>query len=59
VLNIRQLMNIVLDSSSTIYACWCDLIEQALQCYALLEHVTNDTSSTDPRWIRMDSVVLN
>jgi hypothetical protein len=34
-------------------------MEQALQRYALLEHVTDDTPSTDPGWIRMDSVILN
>jgi hypothetical protein len=59
VLNVHQLVNIVLNSSSTNYACWCDLMEQALQRYALLEHVTDDTPSTDPGWIQMDSVVLN
>jgi hypothetical protein len=59
VLNVRQLVNIVLNSSSTNYACWCDLMEQALQRYALLEHVTDDTPSNDPGWIQMDSVVLN
>jgi hypothetical protein len=36
VLNVRQLVNIVLDFSSTSYASWRDLMEQALQCYALL-----------------------
>jgi hypothetical protein len=30
VLNVRQLVNIVLDSSSTNYAYWCDLMEQTL-----------------------------
>jgi hypothetical protein len=59
VLNVRQLVNIILDSSSTNYACCRDLMEQALQRYALLEHVTDDTPSTYPGWIRMDSVVLN
>jgi hypothetical protein len=59
VLNVNQLVNIILDSSSTNYTCWCDLMEQALQCYALLEHVTDDTSSTDPGWIQMDNVILN
>jgi hypothetical protein len=59
VLNVRQLVNIVLDSSSTNYACWCDLMEQALQRYALLKHVTNDTPSTDPGWIRMYIIILN
>jgi hypothetical protein len=58
VLNVRQLVNIILNSSTN-YACWHDLMEQALQRYALLEHVTDDAPSTDPRWIQMDSVVLN
>jgi hypothetical protein len=38
VLNVRQLVNIVLDSSSTNYASWRDLIEQTLQCYTLIKH---------------------
>jgi hypothetical protein len=59
VLNVRQLVNIVLDSSCTNYASWRDLIEQALQRYAMIKHVTDDAPSNDPRWIRMDSIVLN
>jgi hypothetical protein len=59
VLNVCQLVNIILDSSSTNYACWRDLMEQALQRYALLKHVTDDTLSTDPGWLQMDNVVLN
>jgi hypothetical protein len=59
VLNVRQLVNIVLDSYSTNYASWRDLMEQALQCYALIKHVTDEVPSNDPGWIRMDSVVLN
>jgi hypothetical protein len=51
-------VNIVLDSSTN-YTCWRDLIEQALQCYALLEHVTDNAPPTDPGWIRIDNVVLN
>jgi hypothetical protein len=51
-------VNIVLDSSTN-YASWHDLIEQALQRYALIKHATDDTPSNDPGWIRMDSVVLN
>jgi hypothetical protein len=58
-LNVRQLVNIVLDSSSTNYTYWHDLMEQALQRYALLKHVTDDTPPTDSGWIRMDNVVLN
>jgi hypothetical protein len=34
-------------------------MEQALQRYGLIKHVTNDTPSNDPGWIRMDSVILN
>jgi uncharacterized tellurite resistance protein B-like protein len=58
VLNVRQLVNIVLDSSTN-YASWRDLMEQALQRYALIKHVTDDTLSNDPGWIRMDNVILN
>jgi hypothetical protein len=58
-LNIRQLVNIVLDFSSTNYTCWRDLMEQALQCYALLEPIMDDTPSTDLGWIRMGSVIFN
>jgi hypothetical protein len=59
VLNVRQLVNIILDSSSTNYANWRDLMEQALQRYALIKHGTDDAPSNDPGWIRMDNVVLN
>jgi hypothetical protein len=57
VLNVRQLVNIVLDSTN--YASWRDFMEQALQRYALIKHITDDTPSNDLGWIRMDSVVLN
>jgi hypothetical protein len=56
VLNIRQLVNIVLDSCFTNYASWRDLMEHTLQHYALIKHVTNDAPSNDLGWIRMDSV---
>jgi hypothetical protein len=51
-------VNIVLDSSTN-YVSWRDLMEQALQSYALIKHVMDDAPSDDPGWIRMDSVVLN
>jgi hypothetical protein len=57
VLNVLQLVNIVLDSTN--YVSWRDLMEQALQRYALIMHVTDDAPSNDPGWIRMDSVILN
>jgi hypothetical protein len=34
-------------------------MEQALQCYALIKHITDDAPSNDSGWIQMDSVVLN
>jgi hypothetical protein len=58
VLNVRQLVNIVLDSSTN-YASWHDLMEQVLQHYALIKHVTDDAPSNDPGWTRMDNVILN
>jgi hypothetical protein len=57
-LNVHQLVNIVLDSSTN-YACWRDFMEQTLQRYALIKHVTNDTPSNNPGWIQMDNIVLN
>jgi hypothetical protein len=59
VLNICQLVNIVLDSSSTNYTSWRDLMEQALLRYTLIKHVTDDALSNDPGWIQMDNIVLN
>jgi hypothetical protein len=60
VLNVRSLVNIVLDSTSTTYASWRNLMMMVLERYALLDHVNSDVaSSTDPGWRRMDSVVLN
>jgi hypothetical protein len=57
VLNVRQLMNIALDSTN--YASWRDPMDQALQRYTLIKQVTDDAPSNDPRWIQMDTVVLN
>jgi hypothetical protein len=60
VLNVRSLVNIVLDFSSTTYASWRDLMMIVLERYALLDHVDSDVAaSTDLGWRRMDSVVLN
>jgi hypothetical protein len=60
ILNVRSLVNIILDSTSTTYASWRDLMMMVLERYALLDHVNSDVaSSTDLGWRRMDSVVLN
>jgi hypothetical protein len=51
VLNIRSLVNIILDSTSTTYASWRDLMMMVLERYALLDHVNSDiASSTNPGW---------
>jgi hypothetical protein len=48
VLNVRSLVNIVLDSTSTTYSNWHDLMMMVLERYTLLDHVNSDnTSSTD------------
>jgi hypothetical protein len=60
VLNVRSLVNIVLDSCSTTNASWRDLMMMVLERYALLDHVNSDVApSTEPGWRRMDNVVLN
>jgi hypothetical protein len=60
VLNVRSLVSIVLDSSSTTYTSWRDLMMIVLERYALLDHVDSDIApSTDPSWHRIDNVVLN
>jgi hypothetical protein len=57
VLNVRQLVNIVLDSSTN-YASWRDLMEQALQRYALIKHITDDAPSNDPGWTTLSKIKL-
>jgi hypothetical protein len=42
-------VNIVLDSSSTTYTSWRDLMMMVLERYALLDHVDSDVApSTNP-----------
>jgi hypothetical protein len=57
--NICQLVNIVLDTMSSNYAIWCDLMLMAMTRYSLTNHVLSDDAFTDdPAWTRMDVVVL-
>jgi hypothetical protein len=59
VLNVRQLVNIVLDTTSSNYAIWCDLMLMTLTQYTLAVHVLFDDAFTDdPAWTRMDAVIL-
>jgi hypothetical protein len=57
--NIRQLVNIMLDTTSSNYAIWRDLMLMALTRYSLVDHIlSNDAFIDDPMWTRMDTVVL-
>jgi hypothetical protein len=57
--NNRQLVNIVLDNTSSNYAIWRDLMLMALTRYSLADHILSDDAFTDdPAWTKMDTVVL-
>jgi hypothetical protein len=57
--NVLQLVNIVLDTMSSNYAIWHDLMLMALPRYSIASHVLSNKAFTDyPTWIRMDDVVL-
>jgi hypothetical protein len=57
--NVHQLVNIVLDITSSNYVIWRDLMLMALTQYSLADHVLSDDAFTDnPTWTRMDVVVL-
>jgi hypothetical protein len=58
--NIRNMIDIVLDPSSTNYARWRDQVMLTLERYKLAAHVLLDTPpANDPSWKRMDSVVVS
>jgi hypothetical protein len=57
--NVRQWVNIMLDTTSSNYAIWHDLMLMALTRYSLTDHVLSDDAFIgDPAWTRMDTVVL-
>jgi hypothetical protein len=45
--NVRQLVNIVLDTMSSNYAIWYDLMLMALTRHSLADHVLSDDGFTD------------
>jgi hypothetical protein len=55
--NIWSLVPVTLDVHSTQYSCWCDLVMLMLQRFTLDDHVTIDTTSATPSWLRMDNVM--
>jgi len=48
--NIRALVPVVLETLSTHYNRWRDLVFLALECYALNDHVLLDATSAAPAW---------
>jgi hypothetical protein len=57
--NVYQLVNIVLDTASSNYDIWRDLMLMALTRYSLADHVlSGDAFTDDPMWTRMDVVIL-
>jgi hypothetical protein len=56
--NIRSLVSVVLDSSSTHYIHWPENVLLTLGRYALADHVLSDDSFIDvPAWDRIDMLV--
>jgi hypothetical protein len=57
--NIRQLVNIMLGTTSFNYTIWCDLMLMALTQYSLANHVLSDDAFIDvPVWTSMDAIIL-
>jgi len=59
--NIRSLVPVVLDPTSTSYGCWWDLVLLILRCYALDDHILVDMppATWTPAWLRLDSIALS
>ncbi|KAF8692258.1 hypothetical protein HU200_039863 [Digitaria exilis] len=59
--NIRSLVSVVLDTTSTSYARWREQVLLALTRYALASHVLVDTpeDARDVTWIRLDAIALS
>jgi hypothetical protein len=57
--NVSQLVNIMLDTTSSNYTIWCDLMLMALTQYSLADHVLSDNAFTnDPAWTWMDTIIV-
>ena len=59
--NIRALVTVLLDPTSSYYGCWRDQVLLALRRYALDDHVLLDmpVEAWDMVWLRLDSVALS
>ena len=59
--NLRALVSVTLDSTSTSYGRWRDQVLLALRRYALDDHVLADTpqAARDVAWLRLDSIAIS
>ena len=59
--NIRALVTVLLDPTSSSYGRWQDQVLLALRRYALDDHVLLDTpiEAQDVAWLRLDSVAIS
>ena len=59
--NIRALVTVLLDPTSSSYGRWRDQVLLALRRYALDDHVLLDTpiEAQDVAWLRLDSVAMS
>ena len=56
--NVRSLVPIVLEFKSVVFPKWRTFFNIAVTTYALEDHLTSETPSTDPTWLRLDALVL-
>ena len=59
--HIKNLVSVVLDSTSTSYARWRDKVLLALRRYAFDDHVLSDMpiEARDLAWLRLDSIAMS
>ena len=59
--NIKALISVLLDPTSSSYGCWRDQVLLALRRYALDDHVLLDTpiEARDVVWLRLESVAMS
>ena len=59
--NIKALVSVLLDPTSSSYGRWRDQVLLALRRYAIDEHVLLDTpvEARDMVWLRLDSIALS
>jgi hypothetical protein len=58
--NIRSLVSVVLDPTSSHYPRWCAQVVLTLRRFALADHVLDEpVAPLSPSWVQMDNVVLS